>query len=137
MGQAIKGGHLTLNSVDYSQYVESVTPNRDLEILESRPFNTGSGSATAVAKDPGLFNNGFSVKFNDKANVPMLIALEALIGTKVTFAYRYDDAAKGPTNPQWSGSCIVTAPNAAIEQGALIGWDQEFPVDGAITYDAS
>jgi hypothetical protein len=129
----IVGGHFTLNSVDRSEYVESVEPSPDIRVEESTPFNNGSGTETSVRRDPGLIDSGsLSVTYVDDDSYTMLQALDAIKGTKVTASWRADDAVVSATNPEMSCTVIVPPFLPPVTQGAGARATISMPVDGLI-----
>ena len=125
----IRDGFLEINSVEYSQYIESIETSWDTEILESRPMQQ-----TSVAKDFGLDNNSFTVNTAELSTWAFTIAMDAIKGTKVTFEIRPDGAAVGAANPKWTGTCLVKPPSPGLTQGQGAKYSMLFEVDGAVTF---
>jgi len=128
----VLNGYLEINSVDYSAYIEGVETNFDLAVQESTPF-----TSTSVKKDPGLFNNSFTVNIAELSTWAFTIAMYAIQGTKVAFEIRPDGASVGAANPKWTGSCIVPQPSPSIVQGEGAKYQMTFEVDGAVTQATS
>lgn len=131
-GDVVKGGYCSLDSTDYSAYVESWEPSWDLEIQEWRPFNSDY-----VKKEAGLENHSFNVTFVDDTSYTITNWLHTDVGTKVAFELRYDDAAVSGSNPKWTGSCIVPPGAPPATQGELARFTVTFQVDGQATYATS
>ena len=97
--------HLTINSVDISDHVRSLTTN----FIQETPDSTAM-SATARTKAVGLKDANFTVEFNsDFAATETDATLWAIWngGAAITFAIRPDSAVKGATNPEYRGSAIL------------------------------
>jgi hypothetical protein len=109
----IVGGHFTLNSVDRSEYVESVELSPDIRVEESTPLS-------------------LSVTYVDDDSYTMLQALDAIKGTKVTASWRADDAVVSATNPEMSCTVIVPPFLPPVTQGAGARATISMPVDGLI-----
>ena len=125
----IRDGFLEINSVEYSQYVESIETSFDNESQESRPFNQ-----TSVARDVGLDNNSFTVNIAELSTWAFTIAMEAIKNTKVTFEIRPDGAAVSATNPKYTGSVLVKPPSPSFAQGEGAKYSMVFELDGAYTF---
>ncbi|MHC4067859.1 MAG: hypothetical protein ACYSUI_25605 [Planctomycetota bacterium] len=128
MGDVVLGGYVSINSVDRSAFCESWEPSWDLEIQESRTFDSNF-----VKKDAGLENHSFSVTFVDDTSYTIVQALDAIAGTKVAFELRYDDAAVGATNPKWTGNCVIPRAAPPATQGGIARFSVTFQVDGQAT----
>jgi len=128
MADVVLGGYFSIGGVDRSSFCESWEPSWELEIQESRPFNSNF-----VKKDAGLENHSFTATFVDDTSYTLVQALDALVGTKAAFELRYDDAAVGATNPKWTGSCVVPRTTPPATQGGAARFSVTFQVDGAAT----
>jgi len=91
---------VTVNSVDLSSYVTSVTLNYEKDSVEV----TAMGSSGHVFTG-GLQNNTLDITFNqDFAATKVAATLDALIGTTTTVVVKPTSAAVSATNPSYTMS---------------------------------
>ena len=94
---------LTVNAVDLSNLVSSVTINRSFDELE----------VTAMGDSGHKFVKGLEASsitvdfFNDEATSKTLQTLNSLWGTSTTVTVKQTSAAASPTNPLYTMSCLV------------------------------
>ena len=97
------GVSVTVDSVDLSSLVSSVTINRVFDELDVTAM--GDGGARAVK---GLERSSISIDFfNDEATGKTLQKLNSVWGTSVTVVIKQTSAAVGPTNPSYTMSCLI------------------------------
>jgi hypothetical protein len=106
-------GVLTVNSVDLSTLVTSVTINRAFDELEV----TALGD-TGHRFVKGLEASSISIDFlNDEATAKTLQTLQATWGTNTTVTFKQTSAAVSATNPLYTMTCLVnniTPVNGAV-----------------------
>jgi hypothetical protein len=94
---------LTVNAVDLSNLVSSVTINRSFDELE----------VTAMGDSGHKFVKGLEASsitvdfFNDEATSKTLQTLNSVWGTSTTVTVKQTSAATSPTNPLYTMSCLV------------------------------
>jgi len=94
---------LTVNAVDLSTLVSSVTINRSFDELE----------VTAMGDSGHKFVKGLEASsitidfFNDEATSKTLQTLNSVWGTSTTVTVKQTSAATSPTNPLYTMSCLV------------------------------
>ena len=94
---------VTVNSVDLSALVSSVTLNRTFDELE----------VTAMGDSGHKFVKGLEASsltidfFNDSATSKTLQTLQAAYGTNVTVTLKQTSAATSATNPLYTMTCLV------------------------------
>ena len=94
---------LTVNAVDLSTLVSSVTINRSFDELE----------VTAMGDSGHKFVKGLEASsitidfFNDEATAKTLQTLNSVWGTSTTVTVKQTSAATSPTNPLYTMSCLV------------------------------
>lgn len=94
---------VTLNSVDLSNHVTSVTLNRSFEEL---PVTAMGDSAMKYVK--GLEASTVTLDFlNDTATANVLQTLQAAWGTTVALTLKQTNAATSATNPLYSTTVLV------------------------------
>jgi hypothetical protein len=99
----LRDGYLTLNGVNLSAWVKSITVKDDVESADVTTMG-----ATAKVEAPGLFAPGLSVTFKqDRANSAVDQTLAAIRGTSVAAVVRAASAAVAATNPQWAATVFV------------------------------
>ena len=94
---------VTVNAVDLSAYVSSVTLNRSFDELE----------VTAMGDSGHKFVKGLEASsvtidfFNDTAASKVLATLQANWGSSTTVTFKQTSAATSATNPLYTMSCLV------------------------------
>jgi hypothetical protein len=94
---------LTVNAVDLSTLVSSVTINRSFDELE----------VTAMGDNGHKFVKGLEASsitidfFNDEATSKTLQTLNSVWGTSTTVTVKQTSAITSPTNPLYTMSCLV------------------------------
>jgi hypothetical protein len=94
---------LTVNAVDLSTLVSSVTINRSFDELE----------VTAMGDSGHKFVKGLEASsitidfFNDEATSKTLQTLNSVWGTSTTVTVKQTSAATSATNPMYTMSCLV------------------------------
>ena len=97
------GVSVTVDSVDLSSLVSSVTINRAFDELDVTAM--GDSGARAVK---GLERSSVSIDFfNDPDTNKTLQKLNSTWGTSVTVVIKQTSAAVGPTNPSYTMSCLI------------------------------
>lgn len=123
------GVSVTVDSVDLSSLVSSVTINRAFDELDVTAM--GDSGARAVK---GLERSSISIDFfNDEATGKTLQKLNSVWGTSVTVVIKQTSAAVGPTNPSYTMSCLInnlTPVNGAV--GDLSTQSVTWNVNGTI-----
>lgn len=125
---------LTVNAVDLSTLVSSVTINRSFEEL---PITAMGDSGVKAVK--GLETSSISIEFyNDEATSKTLQTLNSLWGTSTTVTVKQTSAATSASNPLYTMSCLVnnTTPiNGAV--GDLSTQSVTWNVNGTIAVTTS
>ena len=94
---------VTVNSVDLSNHVTSVTLNRSFQELDV----TAMGDS-GVKQVKGLEQSSVTLDFlNDTASANVLATLQAAWGTSVTVTLKQTSAATSATNPLYTMTCLV------------------------------
>ena len=128
------GVSVTVDSVDLSSLVSSVTINRAFDEL----------SVTAMGDSgyryvKGLESSSVSIDFfNDPDTNKTLQKLNSIWGTSVTVVIKQTSAAVGPTNPSYTMSCLInnlTPVNGAV--GDLSTQSVTWNVNGTIAVATS
>jgi hypothetical protein len=123
--------YVTVNSVDMSQFITSVTLNTTREVVDTTGFST-SGARTRIA---GLQDNSVTLEFNqDYASGAVEATIYPLIGSITTIVVRPTSSASSATNPQYTCTALVsewTPLSGAV--GELATASVTWPISGAIT----
>ena len=94
---------LTVNAVDLSDHVTSVTINRTFDELEVTAMGD---SGHKFVK--GLEASSVTIDFlNDTASAEVLQTLQAVWGTSTTITMKQTSAATSATNPLYTMSCLI------------------------------
>ncbi len=123
------GVSVTVNSVDLSDHVQSITINRNFEELDVTAM--GDSGRKAVK---GLEASSISIDFlNDTATGEVLQTLQAAWGTSVTVVVKQTSAAVSATNPSYTMSCLVNGTSdVAGDVGSLGMQSVTWNVNGSI-----
>ena len=106
-------GILTVNAVDLSTLVSSVTINRAFDELEVTAL--GDGGHKFVK---GLEASSITIDFyNDSASSKTLQTLQTTWGTNTTVTFKQVDAVVSATNPLYTMTCLVN--NTTPVNGAV------------------
>ena len=125
---------VTVNAVDLSAYVSSVTLNRQFDELE----------VTAMGDSGHKFVKGLEASsvtidfFNDTATAKVLATLQAGWGTSTTVTLKQTSAATSATNPLYTMSCLIngtTDINGAV--GDLSTQSVTWNVNGTVAITTS
>lgn len=104
---AFTNAYVTVNAVDLSTFVRSVTLNVEAEDLEDTAMGDTYRSRIAGLKDWSIdleFNQDFAAGFVDAT-------IFALLGTVIAVQVKPVNTTTGPTNPQYSGNVLVSEYN--------------------------
>jgi hypothetical protein len=94
---------LTVNAVDLSDHVQSITINRNFQELAVTAM--GDSGVKAVK---GLEESSITIDFlNDTATSKVLQTLQAVWGTSTTVTVKQTSAATSATNPLYTMTCLV------------------------------
>lgn len=122
---------VTVNSVDLSTYIASVTLNSTREVVDTTGFST-SGARTRVA---GLQDNSITLEFHqDFASGAVEATIYPLIGSTTTIVVKPTSSAVSATNPSYTCTALVSewTPLSGTV-GELATASVTWPVSGAIT----
>lgn len=128
--------YLSINSVDLSDHVESLSWPIDTDAVE----DTSMG-ATARTYLVGLNNSTLTVNFRgDYAASDVYATLSGVFtgGAAVAVAVRAVNTTVAATNPEFQGSAILTSWDPlALSIGDVASTPATFQVTGAITFDTT
>ena len=121
---------VTLNSVDLSDHVSSVT----LEITADEIVTTAMGD-TFQSRTGGLKDGTLSIEFQqDFASSEVDTTLFPLLGTTTAFVVKPTSGSVSSTNPSYTGSVLVNSHSpVANGVGELATMSVSFPTSGTIT----
>lgn len=128
------GVQLTVNAVDLSTYVSSVTINQEFDQLEVTAM--GDSGHKYIA---GLENSSISIDFNadfatSKVNQTIngATAGNGLVGATTAITIKPAAGATAATNPLYTATCLVTQWPQVYNVGELATISVTWPVNGAI-----
>lgn len=128
------GVQLTVNSVDLSTYVSSVTISQEFDQLEVTAM--GDGGHKYIA---GLENSSISIDFNadfasSKVNQTIggATAGNGLIGATTTVTIKPAAGATSASNPLYTMTCLVSQWPQVYNVGELATVSVTWPVSGTI-----
>jgi hypothetical protein len=128
------GVQLTVNSVDLSTYVSSVTISQEFDQLEVTAM--GDTGHKYIA---GLENSSISIDFNadfasSKVNQTIggATAGNGLIGTTTTVTIKPAAGATSASNPLFTATCLISQWPQVYNVGELATISVTWPVSGAI-----
>jgi len=126
---------VTVNAVDLSDLVASVTLNSSIDVVETTAFS----STAARTRIGGLADNSISLEFHqDYASGEVEATIYPLLGTVTTVTVKPVNSATSATNPLYTASALVsewTPLNGAV--GELATASVTWPVSGAIVKTTS
>jgi hypothetical protein len=123
---------VTLNSVDLSSYVASVTLNTGQDVVETTAFSA-QGARTRVA---GLKDHSVTLEFHQDFDASAVEAtIYPLIGTETTLIVKPTSGAISATNPAYLMVSEWTPINGAV--GELSTASVTWPVSGQIVKDVT
>ena len=121
---------VTVNAVDLSDSVSSITLNSSFDVVETTAFS----STAARTRIGGLADNSISLEFHqDYASGEVETTIFPLIGGTTVVTVKPVNAATSATNPLYTMTCLVsewTPLNGAV--GELATASVTWPVSGAI-----
>lgn len=127
----LTNAYVTINSVDVSDHVASVTLNSSIDVIETTAF----GTSGARARIGGLADNSISLEFHqDYASGSIEATIYPLLGTTTTVVVKPNGSTTSATNPSYTATALVsewTPLNGAV--GELATASVTWPVSGAIT----
>ncbi len=129
-----KNAHFTVNSVVLSARVESLTLNYGAETPEVTAM--GDGTRTRV---PSFIDWSIECTFRQDFIAPAASAVDSTLFSLVGAAafpiiIRPDDAAKGATNPEFTGNALLTSYNPLTGGvGDVASAPANFMGDGTLT----
>jgi hypothetical protein len=129
------GAKVTVNSVDLSAYVSSVTINQEFDQLEVTAM--GDSGHKYIA---GLENSSISIDFNADfatSKVNQTIngsgAGNGLVGTTTTVVIQpFTTPPTGADNPKYTATCLITQWPQVYNVGELATISVTWPVSGAV-----
>ena len=127
----LTNAYVTVNSVDVSDHVASVTLNSSIDVVETTAFGT-TGARTRIG---GLADNSITLEFHqDYASGSIEATVYPLFGTTTTVVVKTNGSTTSTTNPSYTATALVsewTPLNGAV--GELATASVTWPVSGAIT----
>jgi len=127
----LTNAYVTVNSVDVSDHVASVTLNSSIDVVETTAFGT-TGARTRIG---GLADNSISLEFHqDYASSSIEATVYPLLGSTTTVVVKPNGSTTSATNPSYTSTVLVsewTPLNGAV--GELATASVTWPVSGAIT----
>lgn len=136
MARALTNAHLTLNSVNLTTHVKSITLNTSVDLLDTTAMGDSSRERLTGLKDWSVdvvFHQSHAV-----GEVDATIWAVHAGGAAVTIVIRPDAGAKSTTNPEFTGSVVLE--NYSPIAGT-VGDNHEAPIRlmgyGTLTRDAS
>jgi hypothetical protein len=130
----LTNAYITINSVNLSDHIASITLTTSDDIIETTAF--GSSARTRVA---GLQDNSIALEFHQdyaagSVEATINAAGSSLVGTTTAIVVKPNGATTSSTNPSYSFNALVsewTPLNGAV--GELATASVTWPIDGTIT----
>ena len=127
----LTNAYVTINSVDVSDHVASVTLNSSIDVVETTAFS----STAARTRIGGLADNSITLEFHqDYASGSIEATIYPLLGTTTSVVVKPNGSSTSATNPSYTATALVsewTPLNGAV--GELATASVTWPVSGAIT----
>jgi hypothetical protein len=130
----LNNASVTINSVDLSDHVTSITFSEEADQLETTAM--GDNNRTMIG---GLKSGTIDLEFNqDLAASDVQATIRALLGTVTAVIVKNDAGATAATNPQWTFNALVTEwPSINGTVGELATASVSWPITGAVTQATS
>jgi hypothetical protein len=127
----LTNAYVTVNSVDVSDHVASVTLNSSIDVVETTAFST----TAARTRIGGLADNSITLEFHqDYASGSIEATVYPLLGTTTSVVVKPNGSTTSASNPAYTSTVLVsewTPLNGAV--GELATASVTWPVSGAIT----
>ena len=127
----LTNAYVTVNSVDVSDHVASVTLNSSIDVVETTAFS----STAARTRIGGLADNSITLEFHqDYASGSIEATIYPLLGTTTSVVVKPNGSTTSASNPAYTSTVLVsewTPLNGAV--GELATASVTWPVSGAIT----
>jgi hypothetical protein len=127
----LTNAYVTINSVDVSDHLASVSLNSSIDVVETTAFGT-SGARSRIG---GLADNSITLEFHqDYASGSIEATVYPLLGTTTTVVVKPNGGTTSATNPSYTCTALVsewTPLNGAV--GELATASVTWPVSGAVT----
>lgn len=125
----LSNASVTINSVDLSTYVTSITLSQAADNIEDTSM--GDSARTYI---PGLKSGTVDIDFNaDFASAKTEATVYPLIGTSTTVIVKADSGSTSATNPTYTFSAVVTEwPSVSGSVGELATHSVSWPISGAV-----
>jgi hypothetical protein len=127
----LTNAYVTVNSVDVSDHVASVTLNSSIDVVETTAFST----TAARTRIGGLADNSITLEFHqDYASGSIEATIYPLLGTTTSVVVKPNGSTTSASNPSYTATVLVsewTPLNGAV--GELATASVTWPVSGAIT----
>ena len=125
---------VTINSVDLSDHVTSITFSENAAELET----TSMGDSNVI-RIGGLLDGNIDLEFNQDMQASETQAtIRALVGTVTTVVVKSDASAVSAANPSWTFSALVTEwPSVNGTVGELATASISWPLTGAVVQAVS
>lgn len=126
----LTNAHITINSVNLSDHIASVTLTTTDDVVETTAF--GDSARTRIA---GLRDNSIALEFHqDYATSEVEATIYPLLGTTTTVVVRPNGGTTSATNPSYTMTALVSEwqpLNGAV--GELATASITWPISGTIT----
>ena len=127
----LTNAYVTINSVDVSDHVASVTLNSSIDVVETTAFS----STAARTRIGGLADNSITLEFHqDYASGSIEATVYPLLGSTTSVVVKPNGTTTSASNPSYTSTVLVsewTPLNGAV--GELATASVTWPVSGAIT----
>jgi len=127
----LTNAYVTVNSVDVSDHVASVTLNSSIDVVETTAFSR----TAARTRIGGLADNSITLEFHqDYASGSIEATVYPLLGTTTSVVVKPNGSTTSTSNPSYTSTVLVsewTPLNGAV--GELATASVTWPVSGAIT----
>ena len=128
---ALVDGVFTLNAVDLSDHVKSVTLELTAQELDATSI-TDDYDVTVIGRRSGVLNVEFMDDFAS-GKVDPTVAAAFAAGALVPFSLKATSAATSATNPAYSGSVIPSSNQVGGAQGELLMKSLAWKTSGTVS----
>lgn len=125
----LTAAYCTINANDIKSYAKTVQLTIDVPDEDVTTFNS-AGWKEVVG---GIKTGSLAIKLNDDVTASAIDSIIwPLLGTVVAFEIRATQAARGTSNPAYTGNVLINATRLGGDVGTVAEKDFTFPTSGAI-----
>jgi hypothetical protein len=123
-----KDSEVEINSLDISPHTNSCSFSREADVHDTTAYGMDDKENTGGLKGGSVTIGGV---YDNNATTGPGTAIEPLLGTTTTFAYRVEGTGTG--KPEKTCSVVVKSYNESSPVADMVAWTSELTITGAVT----